>query len=836
MTDIMSENDKALERIRIMIRRELSKFNGQDQTATIHRCLIILYLATIHPLFKDAGNVYDTKSIPYFSGPKLKKVALEIAKEWGISIKFDRFRTARSKYEMCKSRGYVDVKKEKGNNRFFALTEKGLKHCKEIVDRSYRRASSRDRSKVRVVSMNNYLKNTYILALKEDGSYILGSADIDLINGGITENSLIEYDKKELDDNFGKLPFRCRSERISNDSLRILDDDGSIPRTKDIPSTDIKDIADENGLYYIRGKIVNCWSPDDKEGIREIEDEETGVVTIQDGTGKIDYIKMPYDSGWPEEVIRTGTWVEAIGIYKSKLRIRDDTIIHNSLYAPYTAEFFRPYRHRPQRSSHARKNTQQIEHPTGSHFTESISSIDPCVSIPALKRLCRQDSIEFENFIDILKQDDLGLVNHYVLRTLCKTFPKQSAHILLRMILEANDDWFAAVNAANCLDPVHKEFVEDKLIRTLKNTQHDSYNTDVARLCIEGLGNLCLNPNRYDLTDTLFLRIPGNSMTYLDDKKDAWYDKYYGFVCRALARIFLRDKYESLWNNSSRLQDMMRFAINDDNEPDSSHTEEIITKDVFARCTSVHADVLVKEWLFSEEIVFRKIGAYALGMARISRVVPQLIKILNNEAEHIQVLDEVSNALGSIGGINAVKALLYRGRIGAIGYALGELHDFKLYDDCLQRYLQSMKDSNDEEYRETELLVYRAIGLKKDRRYIDMLRQLLQDSRPGFRGVAALALARINGRKEAATLKKAYEESGSPWERVMTGLGLLLIRSSDSYDILGHLQNDLTIDSQEYEPYLSDWRFRADTFSILKNIHKPIATQIANSWKLVYQP
>lgn len=98
-----------------------------------------------------------------------------------------------------------------------------------------------------------------------------------------------------------------------------------------------------------------------------------------------------------------------------------------------------------------------------------------------------------------------------------------------------------------------------------------------------------------------------------------------------------------------------------------------------------------------------------------------------------------------------------------------------------------------------------------------------------------MALARINGTKEVATLKKAYEESGSPCERIMTGLGLLLIRSSESYDILGHLQNDLTIDSQEKnESYLFDWRFREDIISILRKTRKPLATQIANSWELVY--
>lgn len=115
-----------------------------------------------------------------------------------------------------------------------------------------------------------------------------------------------------------------------------------------------------------------------------------------------------------------------------------------------------------------------------------------------------------------------------------------------------------------------------------------------------------------------------------------------------------------------------------------------------------------------------------------------------------------------------------------------------------------------------------------------MLRELLYDSRPSFRGVAALALARINGPEEAATLTKTYEESGSPMESIMAGLSLLLIRSPESDDILGHLQNDLTIDSQTDEPYLSDWRFLADVVSIFRNTRKPLATQIANSWEKVY--
>lgn len=53
----------------------------------------------------------------------------------------------------------------------------------------------------------------------------------------------------------------------------------------------------------------------------------------------------------------------------------------------------------------------------------------------------------------------------------------------------------------------------------------------------------------------------------------------------------------------------------------------------------------------------------------------------------------------------------------------------------------------------------------------------------------------------------------------MAGLGLLLIRSPKSDDILSHLRSDLAIDSHNYEPYMFDWRFRADILSnIISNV------------------
>jgi len=91
-----------------------------------------------------------------------------------------------------------------------------------------------------------------------------------------------------------------------------------------------------------------------------------------------------------------------------------------------------------------------------------------------------------------------------------------------------------------------------------------------------------------------------------------------------------------------------------------------------------------------------------------------------------------------------------------------------------------------------------------------------------------LALAHINGIQELDILRKAYAESGSTLERVLTELGLIEIRSPESDDILVQLRKDLTIDS-----YLFIRPFRQDILSILRNTRKPLAVLIA-SWESVY--
>ena len=90
--------------------------------------------------------------------------------------------------------------------------------------------------------------------------------------------------------------------------------------------------------------------------------------------------------------------------------------------------------------------------------------------------------------------------------------------------------------------------------------------------------------------------------------------------------------------------------------------------------------------------------------------------------------------------------------------------------------------------------MYRAIGLKKDKKYINDLRHLLYASESVQRYVAALAPAHINGIEELDTLRKAYAESGSVLESVLIGLGLIEIGSPESNKIIVRLRKDLTAD------------------------------------------
>ncbi|MER5175164.1 MAG: toll/interleukin-1 receptor domain-containing protein [Candidatus Nitrosocosmicus sp.] len=456
---------------------------------------------------------------------------------------------------------------------------------------------------------------------------------------------------------------------------------------------------------------------------------------------------------------------------------------------------------------------------------DSILDKDPSKSITSSEKLIKEGRIDFKDIIDkILVIENFGFVNTFVFKMLCKAFPQQSSSLLIDLILKADKNWHAASIAADCFSVSHRKFAEEKLCNSLKEKQGE---TDIIRMCLRGLGNIGSENCVYSIFDTIIYNSLGQELP------TAYYDKLYHYACEALASIFMNVEtntmYSSLQYQSRRLQHVLKFAMSQPEEKSAGISTESIVEKILAKCSSYHVDILVIDWLYSEEAVFRKIGAYALGQIRISRAVPDLIKSLDKPSEDSDIMQEISKALGNIGGNDAIKALLVHRQIKPIAYSLGELNDFNLYDQSLQELLRLLKESDEYKNVHTSLFVYRAIGLKKDNRYVKDLRQLLYSTEPSHRGVAALALARINGIQELDVLRKSYKEAGSTMEKVLIALSLLEIKAPESNDVINDLRNDLTIDSYQYIRH-----FREDIISILLNTQNPLAIAIANSWKPIY--
>jgi hypothetical protein len=130
-------NEIILKKIRYLIPdlNNTQKYGAHN--AKVRRHLIVLYLASISPSFWDAAETNKTDTLRYFSRPILEKVVKTIAKDWGTDqIKFNRPKSDEI-YESHQNEDYVKVKRKAGNRKLFALTNKGMKRCQEIVELTY---------------------------------------------------------------------------------------------------------------------------------------------------------------------------------------------------------------------------------------------------------------------------------------------------------------------------------------------------------------------------------------------------------------------------------------------------------------------------------------------------------------------------------------------------------------------------------------------------------------------------------------------------------------------------------------------------------------------------
>jgi hypothetical protein len=124
----------------------------------------------------------------------------------------------------------------------------------------------------------------------------------------------------------------------------------------------------------------------------------------------------------------------------------------------------------------------------------------------------------------------------------------------------------------------------------------------------------------------------------------------------------------------------------------------------------------------------------------------------------------------------------------------------------------------------------RAIGLRRDARFGDVLRRALRFSDPVTRGRAALALAMVEKHRAREAVRIANQEAGSPVERVLTGLATLVVaKAHEAGPIIDRLRADLAA-----ERHLYDLSIREDIISTLRSSTNSKAQQVAAAWEEIY--
>jgi hypothetical protein len=190
----------------------------------------------------------------------------------------------------------------------------------------------------------------------------------------------------------------------------------------------------------------------------------------------------------------------------------------------------------------------------------------------------------------------------------------------------------------------------------------------------------------------------------------------------------------------------------------------------------VHADALLASWISSEHELLVRSAANALGAMRLSRVRGRLAdRAATATPATVQAL--LVN-VGVIGGDASVELLLDR-------------LEGALSDAAHEGLLRCIEDASEDNF---QLVIFdllgkpspdrwraiRAVGRRKFEPALDQVRKALTSDRPIERGSAALALARLAGRRELARLEEASSGASDDYETMLCAEALLLTTQDES--------------------------------------------------------
>jgi len=457
---------------------------------------------------------------------------------------------------------------------------------------------------------------------------------------------------------------------------------------------------------------------------------------------------------------------------------------------------------------------------SGDHsLIEKIFCRDPVEGLPAAIELAETGQDAVPRVVGRL--ENLKLVDIACARTYLQLVPEESSVLMVDRILAAEDNWSAATQTPDCFTPQHRPYCEGALARHLTDGR-----IDVVRKCIESLGFLGADTWGSRIKELLFRFIP-----YDEDM----YDKYEFYALLARARMFVQlesDPITEQWQLSTNFSGLANLITSAAKIRLSPHTFDELAK-VLAGCQPRHADHLLG-WLRSDHYGLKLLAAEALGKMRLRRALRSLGSAVSPSGTDPQVLDRAAFAIGNIGGADACELLTgliqTRSEDAATAQRLRWALAYCIADavDDIQ-FGQLAEDILSHSVTET-CWVHRAVGIRKDDRFLQVLRDGTSDVEATVRGESALALARIYGASEENLLLRMHAEAGPSLERVLTKLALL----AAGLEIPGDPEMRSLRAALAEESYLYNRLVTDDIVAILKNSENEFAAPIADAWQRIY--
>ena len=454
---------------------------------------------------------------------------------------------------------------------------------------------------------------------------------------------------------------------------------------------------------------------------------------------------------------------------------------------------------------------------------DDLFNRDPSVSLPAADALAADPKVSAADIVKRLR--GLNPVTVLTARLFLSQRAAESAPLMVQVIRQAHNDWHAATLVPDCFHPAHAPHCADELAKSAASST-----PDVARKAIESLGFLAASEWCYELVGRI---------KKLNDVGDTYfYDKIESYVVEALARMFIyRTMTHGDWYQGHR--DELRRVLNTLRDAAGLAAEHGWRSallgsllEILAICPVDRADLLLSEWLTAKESDLRFIAVNTLGQMRLQRAIPPLTKVLVDAGEEERVCRSAANAIGAIGGPQAIEALeqawkmnrpgVQSGVLGGLTLCTTDVPDVDAFANLANRLLASRASE--------KCWVVRAMGLRADPRFIPEVKKQLSADETSTRAHAALALARLTGPAERKVLETAHRESGSIQEQILTGVALLASGSYAKADtVIAEIRGLLPHESYRYHGLT-----REDIVTELRQQGGAVAAAMADAWERVY--